>query len=34
VFRAGTHEQSVKMKLADYKKLENPTFGSFSVEPR
>lgn len=32
VFRAGTHDQTIKMKLADYVKLEKPTWGSFSIE--
>jgi len=32
VFRAGTHDHTVKMTCADYQKLEDPTFGSFATE--
>lgn len=31
VFRAGTHEQTVKMKCDDYLALEKPTVGSFAI---
>ncbi|MHC5034740.1 MAG: aminoacyl-tRNA deacylase [Planctomycetota bacterium] len=33
VFRAGTHDQTIKMGRADYEGIENPTVGSFSIEP-
>jgi Ala-tRNA(Pro) deacylase len=32
VFRAGTHDQTIKMKFADYEKVEKPVFGSFAIE--
>jgi Ala-tRNA(Pro) deacylase len=32
VFRAGSHDQSIKMKLAAYEKVEKPTWGSFAIE--
>ena len=32
VFRAGTHDQTVKMKYDDYSKLEEPAAGSFATE--
>ena len=32
VFRAGTHDRTVKMKYADYAKLEKPKAGDFAVE--
>jgi Ala-tRNA(Pro) deacylase len=32
VFRAGTHDRTVKMTFAAYQKLEEPTVGSFSIE--
>jgi len=32
VFRAGTHDQTIKMKFADYEKVEKPAFGSFAIE--
>ncbi len=33
VFRAGRHDQTIKMSYADYEKLESPAVGSFSIEP-
>jgi len=30
VFRAGTHEKTIKMRYADYVTLENPAVGSFA----
>ena len=32
VFRAGTHDQTVKMSYADYARLEQPAVGSFATE--
>lgn len=31
VFRAGTHDQTIKMKYADYVKVEKPTVGQFAI---
>ena len=33
VFRAGRHDQTVKMSYADYEKLEGPTVGRFASGP-
>jgi Ala-tRNA(Pro) deacylase len=33
VFRAGTHDQTVKISYADYEKLEQPAKGQFAAEP-
>jgi Ala-tRNA(Pro) deacylase len=33
VFRAGTHDQTIRMSRADYETVEQPTVGSFSIEP-
>lgn len=33
VFRAGSHEKTIKMAYADYVKLEKPVVGSFAVGP-
>ena len=32
VFRAGTHDKTLKVSYADYAKLEEPTVGSFAIE--
>jgi Ala-tRNA(Pro) deacylase len=32
VFRAGTHDQTIRMSYADYEELESPTVGSFAAE--
>lgn len=32
VFRAGTHDQTIKISYADYEKLEKPTVGDFAIE--
>jgi Ala-tRNA(Pro) deacylase len=33
VFRAGSHDRTIKMAYADYESLESPTVGSFAIEP-
>jgi len=33
VFRAGTHDRTIKMSYADYEKLEKPTSARFAAEP-
>ncbi len=33
VFRAGSHEKTIKMAYADYAKLEGPTVGAFAISP-
>ena len=32
VFRAGSHEKTLKMRYDDYVKVESPTVGSFAIE--
>jgi len=32
VFRAGTHDQTVRMSFADYLRLESPQMGDFAAE--
>jgi Ala-tRNA(Pro) deacylase len=32
VFRAGNHDETIKMSYADYAQIENPTTASFSIE--
>jgi len=32
VFRAGAHDRTVRMRCADYVRLESPTVGSFTIE--
>jgi Ala-tRNA(Pro) deacylase len=34
VFRAGRHDQTIKIKYADFERLEKPTVGSFAMEWR
>jgi Ala-tRNA(Pro) deacylase len=32
VFRAGNHDETIKMSYADYARIENPTVASFAIE--
>ncbi len=32
VFRAGTHQRTIKMKYADYAELEDPAIGDFIID--